>query len=72
MGESSYSPGLPVVLEDLEVEEDDEGEGQGDGGDEPVPAKAEERSKSSWWDWHKSNQQKKTVKQSTTVSIDCS
>ena len=50
MGESSYSysPGLPVVLEDLEVEEDDEGEGQGNGGDEPVPAKAEKSSKSSY------------------------
>ena len=47
MGESSYSPGLPVVLEDLEVEEDDEGEGQGNGGDEPVPAKAEKIPKSS-------------------------
>ena len=43
----THSPGLPVVLEDLEVEEDDEGEGHGNGGDEPVPPKAEKSSKSS-------------------------
>ena len=37
MTEGTYSPGLLVVLEDLEVEEDDEGEGEGDGGDQTVP-----------------------------------